>query len=52
MRLVDYMTKNMESVKADLGKLQTEVTKNKPVDHVIMAIVDELVVGNDIKFKK
>ena len=31
---------------------QTEVTKNKPVDHVIMAIVDELVVGNDVKFKK
>ena len=31
---------------------QTEVTKNKPVDHVIMAIVDEVVVGNDVKFKK
>jgi microcompartment protein CcmK/EutM len=31
---------------------QTEVTKNKPVDHVIMAIVDEIHVGNDLKFKK
>ena len=31
---------------------QTEVTKNKPVDHVIMAIVDELVVFGDVKFKK
>jgi microcompartment protein CcmK/EutM len=31
---------------------QTEMTKNKPVDHVIMAIVDQLVIGNDVKFQK
>ena len=31
---------------------QTEQTKNKPVDHVIMAIVDEIHVGDDVKFKK
>lgn len=31
---------------------QTELTKNKPVDHVIMAIVDQLVIGNDVKFQK
>ena len=29
---------------------QTEVTKNKPVDHVIMAIVDQVVVGNEVRF--
>ncbi|MDP2343850.1 MAG: EutN/CcmL family microcompartment protein [Deltaproteobacteria bacterium] len=31
---------------------QTEMTKNKPVDHVIMAIVDQLVIGNDVKYTK
>ncbi|HEY1098969.1 MAG TPA: EutN/CcmL family microcompartment protein [Myxococcota bacterium] len=31
---------------------QTEQTKNKPVDHVIMAIVDEVHVGDDVTFKK
>ncbi len=31
---------------------QTQVTKNRPVDHVIMAIVDEVSVGNDVTFKK
>lgn len=31
---------------------QTEVTKNKPVDHVIMAIVDQLVVGDVVKYTK
>ena len=29
---------------------QTEVTKNKPVDHVIMAIVDQVVVGTEVRF--
>ena len=29
---------------------QTEITKNKPVDHVIMAIVDQVVVGNEVRF--
>lgn len=31
---------------------QTEVTRNKPVDHVIMAIVDEIAVGGKVRFKK
>jgi microcompartment protein CcmK/EutM len=31
---------------------QTEVTKNKPVDHVIMAIVDELTVLGKTRFRK
>jgi microcompartment protein CcmK/EutM len=31
---------------------QTEVTKNKPVDHVIMAIVDEVHVAGETKYKK
>ena len=52
----------VDSVGAGVGELvlfcagssarQTEVTKNKPVDHVIMAIVDEVTVGNDTKYKK
>jgi microcompartment protein CcmK/EutM len=31
---------------------QTEVTKNKPVDHVIMAIVDEITVQGKVRYKK
>lgn len=31
---------------------QTQVTKNRPVDHVIMAIVDQVVVGDTVTFKK
>lgn len=31
---------------------QTEVTKGKPVDHVVMAIVDEVHVGGDIRYRK
>ena len=31
---------------------QTTVTQNKPVDATIMAIVDEIVVGNDRRFVK
>ncbi len=31
---------------------QTQVTKNRPVDHVIMAIVDEVTVGDAVTFKK
>jgi microcompartment protein CcmK/EutM len=31
---------------------QTEATKNKPVDHVVMAIVDEVAVGGDVKYRK
>jgi len=31
---------------------QTQVTQNRPVDHVIMAIVDEISVGGKTRFKK
>ena len=31
---------------------QTEVTRNKPVDHVIMAIVDEITVNGKTRFSK
>ncbi len=31
---------------------QTEITRNKPVDHVIMAIVDEISVGGKARFSK
>lgn len=31
---------------------QTAVTKNRPVDHVIMAIVDEIVVDGEVRFRK
>ena len=31
---------------------QTETTRNKPVDHVIMAIVDEITVQGKTRFKK
>ena len=31
---------------------QTAVTKNRPVDHVIMAIVDEVVVEGDVTYRK
>lgn len=31
---------------------QTAVTKNRPVDHVIMAIVDQVVVGDTVTFRK
>jgi microcompartment protein CcmK/EutM len=31
---------------------QTQVTKNRPVDHVIMAIVDEVTIGDTVTFKK
>ena len=31
---------------------QTEVTRNKPVDHVIMAIVDEITVGGKSRYRK
>jgi microcompartment protein CcmK/EutM len=31
---------------------QTEITKNKPVDHVVMAIVDELTVMGKTRFRK
>ena len=31
---------------------QTAVTKNRPVDHVIMAIIDEISVGGKSRFKK
>lgn len=51
-----------DSVGAGVGELvlyaagssarQTAVTKNRPVDHVIMAIVDEIAVGGKTRFKK
>jgi microcompartment protein CcmK/EutM len=31
---------------------QTEITKNTPVDAVIMAVIDSLVVGGDVTFRK
>ena len=31
---------------------QTEITRNKPVDHVIMAIVDSWEVAGQTKYKK
>lgn len=31
---------------------QTTVTKNRPVDHVIMAIVDEVTVEGKVRYKK
>ena len=31
---------------------QTEITRNKPVDHVIMAIVDEITVQGKSRYKK
>lgn len=31
---------------------QTQVTKNRPVDHVIMAIVDQVTVGDTVTFNK
>lgn len=31
---------------------QTDVTQNRPVDHVIMAIVDEIEVGGETTFRK
>ena len=52
----------VDSVGAGVGELvlyaagssarQTAVTKNRPVDHVIMAIVDEISVGGKTRFKK
>jgi microcompartment protein CcmK/EutM len=31
---------------------QTEVTRNKPVDHVVMAIVDSVSVGGEARYTK
>lgn len=31
---------------------QTEITKNRPVDAVIMAVIDHLNVGNEITYEK
>lgn len=31
---------------------QTDVTQNRPVDHVIMAIVDEIETGGETTFRK
>ena len=31
---------------------QTEVTQNRPVDHVIMAIVDQIETGGEISYSK
>lgn len=31
---------------------QTEATQNRPVDHVIMAIVDQIEVGGEVTFEK
>lgn len=31
---------------------QTEITKNRPVDAVIMAIIDSLEVGGEVTFRK
>ncbi len=52
----------VDAVGAGIGELvmyaagssarQTKITKNKPVDHVIMAIVDEVMSANSTLFKK
>lgn len=52
----------VDSVGAGLGEVvlycagssarQTDVTQNRPVDTVIMAIVDEIAVGNESTFRK
>jgi microcompartment protein CcmK/EutM len=52
----------VDSVGAGLGELvlyaagssarQTDVTQNRPVDHVIMAIVDEIEAGGESTFRK
>ncbi len=31
---------------------QTEITKNRPVDAVIMAVIDHLSIGNEITYQK
>ena len=31
---------------------QTQTTKNRPIDHVIMAIVDEIAVGTESRYVK
>lgn len=31
---------------------QTEMTQNRPVDHVVMAIIDEIEAGGETTFKK
>jgi microcompartment protein CcmK/EutM len=52
----------VDSVGAGLGEIvlyaagssarQTATTKNRPVDHVIMAIVDEIVVAGEARYQK
>ena len=52
----------VDSVGAGLGEVvlycagssarQTDATQNRPVDHVIMAIVDEIEAGGEVTFKK
>jgi microcompartment protein CcmK/EutM len=51
-----------DSVGAGVGELvlyaagssarQTQVTKNRPVDHVIMAIVDEVMAEGRVRYRK
>lgn len=31
---------------------QTTITKNRPVDHVVMAIVDEIAVHGEVRYQK
>jgi len=52
----------VDSVGAGIGEVvlycggssarQTDITSNKPVDHVIMAIVDEIEAGGETTFRK
>ena len=52
----------VDSVGAGLGELvlycagssarQTDTTQNRPVDHVIMAIIDEIDAGGEVTFHK
>lgn len=52
----------IDSVEAGVGDLvliasgssarQTEITKNRPVDAVVMAVLDSLSVGHEITFRK
>jgi len=34
------------------GGRQTHITKNSPVDAVIMAVIDHLVVGGEVVYRK
>ena len=59
---VDAVGVGVDAVGAGVGELvlyaagssarQTKVTQNRPVDHVIMAIVDEIAADGDVTYQK